>query len=464
MYPDKGEVSTAATASPDPAGGSGVSARRVTHQWVARAAPDRGVIRPAGGPQDLEVTDAPARPGASVAGESDPLVGARMMVIDDSRVDALVVDGMLRRAGASSISIVHDPTEAVELMLRDLPDGVVLDLHMPVLDGYGVLAELRQGLGPDRFVPVLVLTGDTTRSARERALDAGANDFLTKPCHEIEFVQRVRNLLSIGRRYHTVRHRNVVLQAELDASTAAVRRVVDEVARRRETMLDTIARRSFRSVYQPIVDLRDRTVVGVEALARFGGPPHRPTAEWFDDADELGLSVELERAAIEVALGGLPDLPAGMFLSLNASPSSVVTGEILDAIRDVPGERLVIELTEHNRVDDHERVRSAVDELRSRGVRIAIDDVGAGYAGLQWILRLRPDMIKLDLELPRGIDGDPVRRALTTALLEFGVQSGARVIAEGIETAGELTTLAQLGVTWGQGFYLARPGPLALQR
>lgn len=400
--------------------------------------------------------------GTPFAGSGDdPVIGARIMVVDDSRVDALLVQSILGRAGAGRLEVVHDPTTAVDRVLRDAPDVIVLDLHMPVLDGHGVLAELRRRLGPDRFVPVLVLTGDTSRTARERALDAGANDFLLKPCHETELVQRVRNLLTMGRRYQMVRHHNVELQAELEASSAAVRRVVDEVARRRAFLLDAIARRAMRSVYQPIVDLRDRTVVGVEALARFGGPPHRSASQWFDDAGQLGLSVELERAAIEVALRGLPDLPADAFLSLNASPASVVTGEILDAVRGVPGERLVIELTEHTRVDDHEQVRAAVDELRGHGVRIAIDDVGAGYAGLQWILRLRPEMIKLDLELPRGIDGDPVRRALTTALLEFGLESGATVIAEGIETAGELMTLTQLGVKWGQGYYLARPGPLA---
>lgn len=382
------------------------------------------------------------------------------MVVDDSRVDALVVERILGRAGAGPIEFVHDPTVAVERVLCDLPDVVVLDLHMPVVDGHEVLAELRRRLDPERYVPVLVLTGDSSRSARERALDAGADDFLVKSCHETELVQRVRNLLRMERRYQTVRHQNVELQAELEASAVAVRRVVDEVAQRRSYLLDVIARQSMRSVYQPIVDLRDRRTVGVEALARFGGPPHRSASQWFDDAAELGLTVELERAAIDVALRGLRALPSDVFLSLNASPTSVLTGQVLEAVRGVPGERIVIELTEHTRVDDHERVRSAVDDLRRHGVRIAIDDVGAGYAGLQWILRLRPEMIKLDLELPRGIDVDPVRRALTTALLEFGLQSGATVIAEGIETAGELTTLAQLGVRWGQGYYLARPGPL----
>ena len=104
---------------------------------------------------------------------------------------------------------------------------------------------------------------------------------------------------------------------------------------------------------------------------------------------------------------------------------------------------------------------AALDELRRRGARIAVDDAGAGYAGLQQILRLRPDIVKLDLEFTRSIDADPVRRALATSLVTFGRDTGELIIAEGIETLEEFDTLGSLGVCWGQGFYLARPGPLA---
>ena len=92
---------------------------------------------------------------------------------------------------------------------------------------------------------------------------------------------------------------------------------------------------------------------------------------------------------------------------------------------------------------------------------MAVDDAGAGYAGLQQILRLRPDIVKLDLEFTRTIDADPVRRALATSLVTFGRDTGELIIAEGIETPEEFDTLERLGVCWGQGFYLARPGPLA---
>ena len=135
---------------------------------------------------------------------------------------------------------------------------------------------------------------------------------------------------------------------------------------------------------------------------------------------------------------------------------------IVEALSRVAGSRIVLELTEHTRIDDYPALLEALDELRQHGVRIAVDDAGAGYAGLQQILGLRPDIIKLDVDLTRGIDTDPVRRALAACLVRFGEDTNSVIVAEGIETAAELETLRQLGVPWGQGYLLARPGPLPL--
>ena len=123
----------------------------------------------------------------------------------------------------------------------------------------------------------------------------------------------------------------------------------------------------------------------------------------------------------------------------------------------------MLELTEHTRFDDYTKLMPALDVLHARGVRTAVDDAGAGYSGLQHVLHLRPDILKLDLELTHGIDTDPARHALATALIGFAGTIGAVLIAEGIETPAELAVLRGLGVAWGQGFHLARPGPLPLR-
>ena len=134
----------------------------------------------------------------------------------------------------------------------------------------------------------------------------------------------------------------------------------------------------------------------------------------------------------------------------------------LEAIGDAPVERLVIELTEHERVEDYDSLGEALGRWRARGGRLAVDDAGAGFASLRHTLRLQPDIIKLDITLTRDIDRERAKRALASALISFAEEMGMTIVAEGIETQSELDALLALGVRYGQGFFLARPGPLPL--
>jgi EAL domain-containing protein (putative c-di-GMP-specific phosphodiesterase class I)/CheY-like chemotaxis protein len=363
----------------------------------------------------------------------------------------------------SNIHIVNDAHAAVGRCLDVRPDVVLLDLDMPHVDSHAVLSLLRHVFNEDGFLPVLAVTSDTTTRGREQALDAGANDFLTKPFDDVELVQRVKNLLTMRALYQTVHRHNLSLQAELDVHTQRHRRVSAERDRRRGRVADAITDGALRMEFQPIVDLAGRQIVGVEALARFDCEPSRAPTAWFAEAAEVGLAIELDLAAIEASLGALERLPGDAFLSLNSSPATVLSGRLDESLREVCSRRIVIELTEHTRIDDYDLLAAALVGLRDRGVRIAVDDAGSGHAGLQQIFRLRPDIIKLDLGFTRAIDADPVRRALATSLVSFARDTGTVIIAEGIETPEELDTLALLGVNWGQGFCLASPGPLSTQ-
>ena len=223
-----------------------------------------------------------------------------------------------------------------------------------------------------------------------------------------------------------------------------------------------IAQRGIEAVFQPIVDLSTRRPVGFEALSRFP-PPDRSPVRWFGDADAAGLRPELEFASIRAALNRFDRLPSDAYLSLNFSPS--VLNELprvdLDALAEhVPFGRIVLEVTEQAPVDDYVRLGDALTEIRRRGARLAIDDVGAGFANMRHILQLRPDIIKLDISLTRDIDTDAARRALAGSIAQFGSQTGAVVVAEGIETAAELDTLVGLGIGFGQGYLLGRPAEL----
>jgi len=147
-----------------------------------------------------------------------------------------------------------------------------------------------------------------------------------------------------------------------------------------------------------------------------------------------------------------------VWVSLNASPATALQSErLLDALSPVACDRLVVEITEQAQVEDYDELNVSLARLRETGVRIAVDDAGAGYASLRHILRLEPDIIKLDKSLVRHVHRDRARRALATALISFATEIGATIVAEGIESADELHALRALGVTFGQGYHLARP-------
>lgn len=207
---------------------------------------------------------------------------------------------------------------------------------------------------------------------------------------------------------------------------------------------------------QPIVRLDTGAVVGAEALTRFPRT-HRPADAWFDDAQRVGLGPRLQLAVIERAVSLVGLLPTGAFLTFNVGPDVLAGPELLDILDMVDPERVIIELTEHARIDDYDRLLDSLSRVRERGARLAVDDTGAGFSSLGHILHLRPELIKLDWQFTRGIDTDPARRSLAHALVSFAHDIGAEVVSEGIETAAELDTVRALGVSYGQGYFLSRP-------
>jgi len=210
-------------------------------------------------------------------------------------------------------------------------------------------------------------------------------------------------------------------------------------------------------VYQPIYRSSEHRIVGVECLSRFKLEPQRTPDVWFAEAREIGLGVRLELNAILSALDGLRGIPGDFYVALNVSPQTIISGGIDGYIDDLDPHRVVLEITEHSLVDDYGLLNNRLTSLREAGVRVAVDDAGAGYASMRHVLAIHPDIIKLDLSLTRDIDTDSPRRALAAALIEFARQTQSHVVAEGVETASELAALQALGVNDVQGYHLARP-------
>ena len=212
-------------------------------------------------------------------------------------------------------------------------------------------------------------------------------------------------------------------------------------------------------VFQPVMDLRTGITVGFEALSRF---PDTPPEEMFAEAWRVGRGQDLELKAIAMALQAMDQLPSDSWLSVNVAPRTILSPAFEELIATTPASRLVVEITEHDAVASYDDVTRALEGVLDRGVRLAIDDVGSGYASLAHIVELSPDILKLDGVFTHGVESEIARRALTNAFVRFARDIDAMLVVEGIETREELRVMQTLGIGYGQGFHLGRPASIDL--
>ncbi len=210
-------------------------------------------------------------------------------------------------------------------------------------------------------------------------------------------------------------------------------------------------------VLQPIVDLVTGARVGAEALSRFPANWGRTPDVVFAEAHGIGVGHALELQALARAAEHLDRV--GGYVAMNVSPATVLTPECAQLLRRLPLHRVVLELTEHDAVEDYDLLSAALAPFRAAGLRLAIDDVGAGFSSLRHIVVTAPDVIKIDRSIVTGLAADRVLATLVGSLTTFAHDCGARVVAEGVETAEDATALRALGVDHGQGWYFGRPGP-----
>jgi EAL domain-containing protein (putative c-di-GMP-specific phosphodiesterase class I) len=231
-----------------------------------------------------------------------------------------------------------------------------------------------------------------------------------------------------------------------------------EARRRTEQLLEDD---SLRIAFQPIVDLASKRVIGFEALARFPGDSEISPQVWFAEAAEVGLQIDIEMAAIRRALLDFEHLPSDAFISLNVSPPTAGSADLREALSQVDGSRVVLEITESALAEGYEKVSEAIGVLRATGVRIALDDTGSGSVSMSNLFDVHADIIKIDIVVTRGIESDPMKEAMATALKSLADRSGAMSLAEGIETEEELGLLRTLKVGAGQGYLFGRPTSMA---
>jgi EAL domain-containing protein (putative c-di-GMP-specific phosphodiesterase class I)/FixJ family two-component response regulator len=372
--------------------------------------------------------------------------GMSVLIVDDNLSNLDLLKSLLNVEGLPQAYTESDSRKIFERFAEVRPDLIMLDLHMPNIDGFEILTQIKTIAGGG-YLPVIVLSADATPEARERALYLGAQDFLTKPFDLIEVVLRTANLLETRQLYSSLRH-NMNVDGFLEPAAR------ESAANRIQGVLHD---ESINQAYQAVFNLRDLSIVGYEGLSRF------PTAEfgspdrWFADAFKVGRGIDLEWMAATKMLSFLNSSPPTTFLALNMSPATIAHMNEADLCPPELCPRVVIEVTEHVPIEDYATIESAMKPMRANGARLAADDIGSGYAGFRHLLQLRPEIIKLDISLIRGIHVNRGQRALASALLTFAQDIGATVIAEGVELQEEMETIKEIGIPWAQGYYLGRP-------
>jgi EAL domain-containing protein (putative c-di-GMP-specific phosphodiesterase class I)/CheY-like chemotaxis protein len=376
-----------------------------------------------------------------------------VLVADDDPVIRLFLTELISDDDALElVGAVGRADEAVALAVAKRPDVALVDVRMPG-DGVTAAEGIRNRAPGTR---VIALSAHNDRTTVLEMLEAGAVGYLVKDASVQTIIESIRRAaegqgslagaVTAGVIDELVEQRADKRRAEARhrESVAWIRRAIDQPG-------------AFAILLQPICSLQAGAVVGVEALSRFSLRPSLRPDRWFAEAATIGLGRELELVAIDRALALLPRLPKSMFLSVNASPATVSSDEFSDLIARCDAARVVVEVTEVAPIDDYEEFGASLSRVREQGVRLAVDDAGAGFASLRHILQLVPDLIKLDRTLIAGIEGDRARQALAAGLISFAGHLGASIIAEGIELEGQLTALCSLGVGQGQGFFLCHP-------
>lgn len=410
-------------------------------------------------PQDTSAPrfEVPGPRGDALARRMEQGGRIRVALVDD---EATMLDALSELIGQDSslelVGTAADAEAAQELALKTEPDLILMDVRMPGT-GQKATAEILRRL-PE--VKILAHSIERDRNVIVEMLGAGVVGYVAKGSTGGELLKAI----------HDVAAGQGVVSEEISSV------VVDELAMRarrqdaaeraqsdKRALIEAVLEdpSTLSVAHQPFVDLATGQIDGWEALARFAGPPHRSPSEWFEDAWEVGLGFELELLATQRSLLTLSLLRPSHLLALNVSPAVAADPRLAQLLGGGSLSRLVLEITEHAPVHDYEALFQALLPLRQRGLRLAVDDAGAGYAGLRHILRLSPNLIKLDMELTQGIEGDRARTALASAMIAFASEIDAEIIAEGIETEGELSALKALGVQMGQGYHLGRPTLIA---
>lgn len=391
--------------------------------------------------------DTPAIVDAKVgSGRVQVPTRGRVLLVDDDPTVLRSFSRSLRRAGFD-VETAADGQTAVKRVDNETFDVILSDIAMPGMSGIQLLREVREH---DLHVPVILVTGDPAVRTAVQALEYGAFHYLTKPVESSELESVVEKAVQL-RRMAQFKEQAAALLGNSGALGADRAGLEASLRRAMETLW---------MAYQPVVSVENHKVFGYEALLRSDEPSLPHPGAVIDAADRLGRLDELGRTirarATEPFLE--PENPGMLFVNLN--PTDLLDAELWSPHAPLSSiaNRVVLEITERASLDAVKDVRQRVATLRDMGFRIAVDDLGAGYAGLTSFALLEPEIVKLDMSLVRDIHITPTKQKIVRSMTALSKDMGMLVVAEGVENAEERDTLIELGCDLLQGFFLARPG------
>jgi len=371
----------------------------------------------------------------------------RALVADDDEAVLRAHARVLASKGYEVVT-VKDGDSAVKALSQTSFDVVLSDIDMPKMSGIQLLEKVREH---DLDVPVLLITGAPTIESAIQAIEQGALRYLVKPVDPETLIRVANDAVRLHRIARAKRK-------AFDLVGGAARFVGDRVGLsvRFEKALATL-----HVAYQPIVSLSGRSTFGYEVLLRSGEPTLPHPGAVLDAAERLDRVHELGRRVRALSVGPIDQLKNGEVLFVNLHPSDLLDHDLFSSAGPfaAAADRIILEVTERASLDDIRNVRSHVSRLRASGFRIALDDFGAGYAGLTSFALLEPEFVKLDMVLARGIAHEPTKKTLVRTMVTMCKELGIQVVAEGIEEAEERDELLRAGCDLMQGYLFARPGP-----
>jgi EAL domain-containing protein (putative c-di-GMP-specific phosphodiesterase class I) len=369
----------------------------------------------------------------------------RLLLVDDDPAVLRTHEAVLSRHGMTVITATNGK-DAAERVKGQSFDVIVSDISMPQMSGLELLRAVR---AHDLDVPVILITGEPSVESAMRAVEYGVFRYLAKPIAPQAFVETVLHAARL--------HKLAKLKLEaLELPGRDGRRLGERAALE---VRFTWGMDLMWMAFQPLVSWRERRVIGYEALIRSDEPLMKNPAELLDAAERLGRLHQLGRAVrARVALDA-KDAPANVQLFVNLHSADLNDEQLYDAAAPLSqiARRVVLEVTERSSLYDVKNIADCIGKLKALGYTIAIDDLGAGYAGLTSFTQLEPEVAKLDMSLVRGIDADVRRQSIVRSMKTLCDDLGVRVVAEGVETDHERDTLAKLGCDLLQGYLFGRP-------